>query len=144
MRFGQSAIAVGFLLVLTVTDVHAGPEGPAFPENEAVRFVNGRRVVERPPLTPATKRFVEAGGKMAPPAQGSEVFMIEGDQGLMECRGVYLSTTGCIPSTLGITKRARFWTVKVAGTWLHCDSRKPSKKCELASAGVPGGMGTVE
>lgn len=136
--------AIGVLFALAAASTCAVPAGPAFPGNEAVRIVNGKRVVEAPPLTAAAQRYVASGGKTAPPAPGSEVFMIEGIDGLMECRGVFLSSTGCIPSTLGTSKRSRFWTVKVMGVWLHCESREPSRKCEPASAGVPGGMGTVE
>jgi len=144
MKLQHTTAAIGLLFALTCAGAYAEPAGPAFPGNEAVRIVNGKRVVETPPLTAAAKRFVDGGGKTAPPAPGSEVFMIESAEGLMECRGVFLSSTGCIPSTLGTSKRSRFWTVKVKGTWLHCESRDPSRKCEAASAGVPGGMGTVE
>ena len=70
--------------------------------------------------------------------------MIEGPKGLMECRGTYLSESGCVHSSLGITKRPRLWTVKLDGVWQHCDSRATSRKCEPASAGAPGAMGTVE
>ena len=144
MKLQPTTAAIGLLFALACAAAHAEPAGPAFPGNEAVRIVNGKRVVETPPLTAAAKRFVDGGGKTTPPAPGSEVFMIESAEGLMECRGVFLSSTGCLPSTLGTSKRSRFWTVKVKGTWQHCESRAPSRKCEPASAGVPGGMGTVE
>ena len=144
MKLQSHIAAIGLLLAIATATVQAEPAGPAFPGNEAVRIVNGKRVVEAPPLTAAARRFVDGGGKTAPPAPGSEVFMIESPEGLVECRGVFLSSTGCIPSTLGTAKRSRFWTVKVKGVWLHCESRASSRKCEPASAGVPGGMGTVE
>ena len=144
MKLQPTTAAIGLLFALARAAALAQPESPAFPGNEAVRIVNGKRVVETPPLTAAAKRFVDGGGKTAPPAPGSEVFMIESAEGLMECRGVFLSSTGCLPSSLGTSKRSRFWTVKLNGTWLHCESRAPSRKCEPASAGVPGGMGTVE
>ncbi len=147
MKLQLQPAAAGLLALLAALAspvVRAEPAGAAFPGNEAVRIVNGKRVVEEPPLTAAAKRFVADGGKTMPPAPGSEVFMIEGAKGVMECRGVFLSTTGCLPSSLGQSKRSRFWTVKVNGTWQHCESRAPGAKCEPASAGVPGGMGTVE
>ena len=144
MKFQPTSAAIGLLFALVCVTAQSEPTDPAFSGNEAVRIVNGKRVVETPPLTAAAKRFVEGGGKTAPPAPGSEVFMIESAEGLMECRGVFLSSTGCVPSTLGKSKRSRFWTVKVKGTWLHCESRELSPKCEPVSAGVPGGMGTVE
>jgi hypothetical protein len=71
--------------------------------------------------------------------------MIESQQGLMECRGTYLSESGCVPSSLGHGEAlARLWTVKLGGVWQHCDSRAASRKCEPATAGAPGAMGTVE
>jgi hypothetical protein len=144
MKFQTSTAAVGWLLTLVCMTAQAEPTGPAFPGNEAVRIVNGKRVVETPPLTSATQGYIKSGGKLPPPSASGEVFMIEGPARLMECRSVYLSETGCVPSTLGTTKRSRFWTVKVNGTWAHCESRAPSPKCEPVAAGVPGGMGTVE
>lgn len=144
MKLQPTTAAVGLLFAFTCAGASAEPAGPAFPGNEAVRIVNGKRVVETPPLTAATQRYIKGGGKLPPPSASGEVFMIEGPVGLMECRSVYLSETGCVPSTLGTTKRSRFWTVKIKGTWSHCESRAPSPKCEAAAAGVPGGMGTVE
>ena len=144
MKLQPTTAAIGLLFALACAAAHAEPAGPAFPGNEAVRIVNGKRVVETPPLTAATQRYIKGGGKLPPPSASGEVFMIEGPAGLMECRSVYLSDTGCVPSTLGTTKRSRFWTVKINGAWSHCESRAPSPKCEAAAAGVPGGMGTVE
>lgn len=144
MKLQSPIAAIGLLLAVATATVQAEPAGPAFPGNEAVRMVNGKRVVEAPPLTAATQRYIKGGGKLPPPSASGEVFMIEGPTGLMECRSVYLSETGCVPSTLGTTKRSRFWTAKLNGLWVHCESRASSRKCEPASAGVPGGMGTVE
>ena len=144
MKLQTPIAAIGLLLAIVSALVQAEPASPAFPGNEAVRIVNGKRVVEAPPLTAATQRYIKGGGKLPPPSASGEVFMIEGPAGLMECRSVYLSETGCVPSTLGTTKRSRFWTVKLNGAWSHCESRAPARKCEPASAGVPGGMGTVE
>ena len=144
MKLQPTFTAIGVLLALTCTMTHAQPSGPAFPANEAVRIVNGKRVVEAPPLTVASQRYVKGGAKLPPPSAAGEVFMIEGPLGLMECRGTYLSESGCVPSSLGKTKRPRLWTVKLGGVWQHCDSRAASHKCEPAAAGAPGAMGTVE
>jgi hypothetical protein len=137
------ATAIGWLL-MAASIASAEPAGAVFPGNEAVRIVDGKRVVEAPPLTAASQRYVKGGAKLPPPSAGGEVFMIEAPEGLVECRGTYLSSTGCVPSSLGTTTRARLWTVKLAGQWLHCDSRAASRKCEPAAAGAPGAMGTVE
>lgn len=142
MKLLYTSAAIGLLFAVAAT--HAQPAGSAFPGNEAVRVVNGKRVVEAPPLTATAQRYVKGGGKLPPPSAAGEVYMIESPEGLVECSGTYLSSTSCIPSTLGKTKRPRFWTVKLSGAWVHCDSRASSRKCEPASAGVPGGMGKVE
>ena len=144
MTLQPTTAAIGLLLALTCVFSHAEPASPAFPGNEAVRLVNGKKVVEAPPLTVASQRYVKGGAKLPPPSATGEVFMIEGQQGLMECRGTYLSESGCVPSSLGSTKRPRLWTVKLGGVWQHCNSRAASRKCEPAAAGAPGAMGTVE
>jgi hypothetical protein len=138
-----TATTTGWLL-MAPNLATAEPAGAVFPGNEAVRIVNGKRVVEEPPLTAATQRYLKAGFKLAPPRDGAEVYMIEGPTGLMDCASVYFSPTGCIASTLGVSQRSRFWTVKLDGLWLHCESRLPKRKCEPVAAGVPGGLGTVE
>ena len=144
MKLHLTTAAIGALFALVCVTAQAEPTGPAFPGNEAVRLVSGKTVVEAPPLTAASQRYVKGGAKLPPPSATGEVFMIESQQGLMECRGTYLSESGCVPSSLGTTKRPRLWTVKLGGVWQHCDSRAASRKCEPAAAGAPGAMGTVE
>ena len=144
MKLQPTPAAVGLMFALAFATVSAEPASPAFPGNEAVRLVNGKPVVEAPPLTAASQRYVKGGAKLPPPSAAGEVFMIEGPKGLMECRGTCLSEIGCVPSSLGTTKRPRLGTVKLGGVWQHCDSRATSRKCEPASAGAPGAMGAVE
>ena len=144
MKLQPTTAAIGLLFALACAAAHAEPAGPAFPGNEAVRLVSGKTVVEAPPLTAASQRYVKGGAKLPPPSATGEVFMIESQQGLMECRGTYLTESGCVPSSLGTAKRPRLWTVKLGGVWQHCDSRAASRKCEPAAAGAPGAMGTVE
>ena len=144
MKLQPTTAAIGLLFALACAASHAEPAGPAFPGNEAVRLVSGKTVVEAPPLTAASQRYVKGGAKLPPPSATGEVFMIESQQGLMECRGTYLSESGCVPSSLGTTKRPRLWTVKLGGVWQHCDSRAASRKCEPAAAGAPATMGAVE
>ena len=144
MKLLTPIAAIGLMLALTAAKTYADPAGPAFPGNEAVRIVNGKRVVEIPPLTATAQRYVKGGGKFPPPSAAAEVFMIEGPDALVECSIPYISKTSCIPSSLGTITRPRFWTVKLNGTWQHCGSRAATRKCEPASAGVPGGMSAVE
>ena len=144
MKFQTTFTAISVLLALAGAAANSQPADAAFPGNEAVRTVDGKRVVELPPLTPTAQRSVQGGAKMPPPSPGGEVFMIEASQGLMECRGPFFAVTGCVPSSLGKTKRPRLWTVKLGGVWEHCNSRVATRKCEPVSAGAPGAMGTVE
>ena len=137
-------IAIALCWSVTAAGAQAQAAASAFPGNEAVQITNGKRVVEAPPMTATAKQYVQRGGKHPPPAPGAEVFMIEGPDALMECSMPYMSTSACMPSTLGTTKRLRFWTVKIAGKWMHCNSRSAARQCEAASAGVPGGMSTME
>ena len=89
MKLQPTTAAIGVLFALVCVTTQAEPTGPAFPGNEAVRIVNGKRVVEAPPLTAAAQRYVNGGGKdCSSVTAGSEVFMIESAEGLMECRGV--------------------------------------------------------
>jgi len=144
MKVQPTTAAIGLLFTLVCVTAQSEPATPGFPGNEAVRMVDGKRVAEVPPLTAETQRYLKSGFKLAPPRPGAEVYMIEGPDQLMDCTSIYFSKTGCIPSTLGASKRSRFWTVKLNGVWMHCESRAPSRKCEPVAAGVPGGMGTVE
>lgn len=136
------------VLVLSASFAAAKPAAAtpdtAFPGNEAVRILDGRRAVELPPLTDTARRYVKSGGAHRPPLGNSEVYMIEASAGLMECSVPYFHPSACAPSTLGAVKRPRFWTVRISGAWLHCPSRESSAKCSPVSAGVPAQMSTVE
>ena len=68
MKLQPTTAAIGLLFALTCATAHAEPAGPSFPGNEAVRIVNGKRVVEAPPLTAATQRYIKGGGKLPPPS----------------------------------------------------------------------------
>ena len=144
MKYLIPITTVAVLMGAGTAKVFAEPAGAVFPGNEAVRIVNGKRVVEAPPLTKSAQRFLKARNKFPPPSPNGGVFMVEGAGGLMECSSGALSETGCIAPTLGKAKRSRYWSVKLNGAWLHCPSRSPSKNCEPAEAGMPGGIGAVE
>ena len=62
MKYQPTSSAIGLLFALTCAASHAEPPGPVFPGNEAVRIVNGKRVVEIPPLTATAQRYVKGGG----------------------------------------------------------------------------------
>ena len=54
--------AIGVLFAFAATTTQAQTSGAAFPGNEAVQIVNGKRVVEAPPLTATAQRYVKGGG----------------------------------------------------------------------------------
>ena len=108
MKLQPTTAAIGALFALACVTTQAAPTDPGFPGNEAVRIVNGKRVAEVPPLTAETQRYLKSGFKLAPPRPGAEVYMIEGPDQLMDCTSIYFSKTGCIPSSLGVSKRSRF------------------------------------
>jgi hypothetical protein len=56
MKFQTNSAAMGVLLALGCATAFADSAGAAFPGNEAVRIVSGKRVVEAPPLTAASQR----------------------------------------------------------------------------------------
>ena len=58
MKLQSTFTVIGVLLALACATVNAQPVGAAFPGNEAVRTVDGKRVVELPPLTPTAQRSV--------------------------------------------------------------------------------------
>ena len=66
MKFQPSTAAIGLLLALVGVATHAEPASPAFPGNEAVRIVNGKTVVEAPPLTAASQALSSKAGQSCP------------------------------------------------------------------------------
>lgn len=137
-------LALAIFAVFAPAKAVSASGSSGFPGNEAVRVVNGQRVVELPPLTAKAKAFVHAGGKFPPPSGNSEVYMIEAPDALVECSLPYFAPASCAASSLGTVQRFRFWTVKLRGAWVHCASRKEPRKCFPASSGVPTVMAVVE
>lgn len=115
-------------------------DGPAFPGNEALRIVNGKRVAELPPLSAGqaatAKSYAKTGTKGVPPKdqEVGVVYMIETNDGLIECRNLITTIGECRPSSLGRDVKNRLWPVKLSGKWQTCDSRAANRKCgELTS-----------
>ena len=144
MKHRIPVTTVSIALSLVTAHVLAEPVGAVFPGNEAVRIVNGKRVVEAPPVTKAMERSIKAGVPLRPPTGMVTVYMIEGRDGLMECGNGVLSEPGCIAPTLGKTKLTRYWSVKLSGVWVYCTSRAPARTCEPVSAGAPMAIPTAE
>ena len=89
MKLQPITAAIGLLFALAGASAHAEPAGPAFPGNEAVRIVNGKRVVESPPLTAASQRYIRGGAKLPPPSATGEVFMLPSGQGCADRARAY-------------------------------------------------------
>jgi hypothetical protein len=69
------------LFALTCLAAQQSQQIPAFPGNEAVRIVNGKRVVKHHRLRRRLSATSRAVGKLPPPQPLGEVFMIEGQLG---------------------------------------------------------------
>jgi hypothetical protein len=104
-------------------------DGATAPYNEAVKIVNGKRVVEVEPL-PKQYRGHE-GSFLKPGAAGETVrHSVETEQGLMDCAGIdFYHPKACVPSDYGKVVRARTWTVKMKGTWHSCIGRAKPVQC---------------
>jgi len=114
-------------------------DGATAPYNEAVRTVDGKRVVEVAPV-PEVLKFMVARGR-TPDELGAIGFVlmeVETPMGLMDCANLpYYHPKVCSPTTFGKVKRERQWAVKLAGHWQLCIGRlKPAKCIPLVQDGV--------
>ena len=122
-------IAFGFI---TLGLAHANAfaiDGATAPYNEAVRIVNGKRVVDVAPLPPHMRAYV---GSFTKPGTAGETtrHSVETEQGLMDCNGIYFyHPNACVPSDYGKAIRARDWTVKLNGQWQACIGRAKPVEC---------------
>jgi len=106
-------------------------DGPTAPYNEAVRIVDGKRLVEVAPF-PKHMSLAVANFKRPdeqPPLVG-DLRVIETPQGLMDCSGtLWFHPKACSPSTFGREKRLRTWIVMMDQRWFACGSRDSAKSC---------------
>lgn len=104
--------------------------GPTATFNEAVRNVNGKRVVDVAPF-PSHMQF--AVGNFQRPEQipyDVSVTSIETPEGLMDCVGtLWFHPKACSPSTFGKKILDRKWTVELQGRWFVCGSYTSVKTC---------------
>lgn len=115
--------------VLVVNEAVAAG-GATAPYNEAVKVVNGKRVVEVAPFPPHMKGAVVAFKRPGQAAYAGSVTTVETDEGLMDCLGTYwYHPKACSPSTFGQVKLARTWTVKRDGKWFACVSQAQPTQC---------------
>jgi len=119
--------------------------GATAPYNEAVKIVDGKRVVEVAPFPAAIKSLTGTFKRPDehPPLAGS-YHVVETPQGLMDCLGTpWYHPRACSPSTFGKEKYLREWTVKMHGQWFSCIGQaKPAACIPLLGDGVLRGLPT--
>ncbi len=121
------------LLAIALLAVYA-PQARAqatAPYNEAVRVVNGKRVVDVAPFPAHMQGMVPSFQRPDEhPPLTPFVNVIETPAGLMDCRDTYwYHPKACSPSTFGKEKTGRQWVVKLKGQWQVCLGREAPKAC---------------
>lgn len=109
--------------------------------NEAVKVMpDGTKRVETPPLPksgPAanSKPCAAAAGCLAGPW-----YMVETQDGLLECTEPFARPTTCQTSSYGSKKASRLWMVKSGSVWLWCQYPDLSSKCVDMNARPPSNL----
>lgn len=99
--------------------------GATVPYNEAVRIINGKRVVEMEPVPD----FIRNAKHVDKPKPGDIRIGIETKNGLMDCTVGWYHPNFCVPSTYGVEKDRRMWAVKMNGQWHNCIGAVKAVKC---------------
>lgn len=116
----------GALAALWASACFAG-SGPTVPYNEAVKVVNGKRVVQLPSRNPyMPDEFVRP---IDGPYAKQQLFMIETQDGLVQCVMPYVVAKACQASSFGSEKRNRTWVVLKDGEWRGCIGLQAPKQC---------------
>lgn len=126
----QLALATALVVLGFAHETSMAVDGPTAPYNEAVKIVNGKRVVEVAPF-PSHMQFAVANFKK-PEKFSYEVSVasIETPQGLMDCTNtLWFHPKACSPSTFGKGLRDRTWVVKMKDRWFTCGSYTSVKTC---------------
>jgi len=122
-----TAVAFG---LLSATGAALANDGPAASFNEAVRTVNGKRVVEVAPFPAHMKHTIGVLKKPSEYPNAVAVRTIETNEGLMDCYGtLWYHPTACNRSTFGKEVRYRTWVVLMSGKWFVCASHLSAKTC---------------
>ncbi len=105
-------------------------DGPTAAFNEAVRTVNGKRVVEVAPLPAHMKHSIGVLKRPVDYPNEIAVMSIETNDGLMDCDGtLWYHPTACNRSDFGRKVRYRTWVVLMGGKWFACSSHLSAKSC---------------
>jgi hypothetical protein len=127
-RTKQLPTAITFAVLGFCCTVCQAVEGATAPYNEAVKIVDGKRVVEVEPLPKhwqsATPNFRK------PEVSGMTRHSVETPQGLMDCDFTpFYHPAACSPSNYGKVVCLRDWTVKMKGSWFSCSGRAKPVEC---------------
>ena len=133
-----SAYVVALAMLGLTSSQSRAADGPAAAFNEAVKIVNGQRVVEVAPFPKHMQHAVVNFKKPTEFVNEVFVFTIETGQGLMDCHGTpWYHPKACSPSTFGKAVRERTWIVLMNRHWFMCPSHISTKRCaELLVDGV--------
>ena len=104
----------------------ARAQGATAPYNEAVRIVDGKRLVELPPPVPGYSK-----SRRPPPISAAfrAGVLIEHSSGLVQCTWAMYERESCEPSDYGRVKRMRTWIVKRDGHWQGCVGLPTPTRC---------------
>ena len=121
----RSAVAMGLASASALAN-----DGATAAFNEAVRTINGKRVVEVAPFPEHMKRSIGVLKKPVEYPYQVEVRTIETSDGLMDCFStLWYHSTMCNRSTFGKEVRYRTWVVLMGGKWFACSSHLTAKSC---------------
>lgn len=123
-------LATTLVALLVAHEASEAAGGATAPYNEAVRIVDGKRVVDIVPFPAHMQhalRYLKRPGEY--PGERS-VISIETPQGLMDCVGtLWFHPKACSPSNFGKELRDRTWVVEMHGQWFTCASFTSAKTC---------------
>ncbi|MEO8924561.1 MAG: hypothetical protein ABI330_17325 [Caldimonas sp.] len=120
-----TAVAIGF-----ASATAAANDGATAAFNEAVRTVNGKRIVEVAAFPAHMKHTIGVLKKPMEYPYQVGVSTIETNDGLMDCFStLWYHPTMCNRSTFGKEVRYRTWIVLMGGKWFACSSHLSAKSC---------------
>jgi hypothetical protein len=128
-RLAHPRITAALLVAAGLISLSAhAVDGATAPYNEAVKIVNGKRVVEVEALPKHWRVHIHSFRKPELSVEGRH--SVETDQGLMDCVGTpFYHPAACSPSNFGKVVYLRDWTVKMKGSWFSCSGRAKPIEC---------------
>lgn len=129
-HFGQFAARAGSAMAIGLSSAAVAASGATAPFNEAVRLIDGRRVVEVAPFPTHMRSVIGLLKRPVDYPTQVAVRTIETNEGLMDCYStLWYHPNACNPSTFGKEVRYRTWVVLMRGTWFACASHLSASSC---------------